>query len=97
MSKIIVCSCEDVALGEIFSAVGQGFTDIESLKRLYGHRHRQVSGQVLCGSNASSSRVESGSKGNFKVGCLMVRESPSARQMQPNLQGPSEFQPFDNP
>jgi len=36
MSKIIVCSCEDVALGEVYSALRQGFTDIESLKRYTG-------------------------------------------------------------
>ena len=36
MSKTIVCSCEDVALNEVYSAVRQGFTDIESLKRYTG-------------------------------------------------------------
>lgn len=36
MDKVIVCHCEDVTLDELYSAVRQGFTDIESLKRYTG-------------------------------------------------------------
>ncbi len=36
MSKIIVCSCEDITMDELSSAMGQGFCEIESLKRYTG-------------------------------------------------------------
>ena len=36
MSKTIVCHCEDVALEEVFSALRQGYCEIESLKRYTG-------------------------------------------------------------
>ena len=36
MTKTIVCHCEDVALDELYSAVAQGYCDIESLKRYTG-------------------------------------------------------------
>lgn len=36
MSKTILCHCEDIELEELFSALSQGFCDIESLKRYTG-------------------------------------------------------------
>jgi len=36
MRKTIVCSCEDITLDELYSAMGQGFCEIESLKRYTG-------------------------------------------------------------
>lgn len=36
MGKKIVCHCEDVEAGEIFSALKQGFGDIETLRRYTG-------------------------------------------------------------
>ncbi len=36
MGKTIVCHCEDITLGEIHTALAQGYGDIESLKRYTG-------------------------------------------------------------
>lgn len=36
MDKTIVCACEDIALTELFSAISQGYAEIESLKRYTG-------------------------------------------------------------
>lgn len=36
MAKTIVCQCEDVSLDEVYSAVRQGYCEIESLKRYTG-------------------------------------------------------------
>jgi bacterioferritin-associated ferredoxin len=36
LSKTILCHCEDISLDELFSALGQGYSDIESLKRFTG-------------------------------------------------------------
>ena len=36
MTKIIVCHCEDITIGEIYTALKQGYGDIESLKRYTG-------------------------------------------------------------
>lgn len=36
MSKIIVCHCEDITLDEVYSALRQGYGEIESLKRYTG-------------------------------------------------------------
>jgi sarcosine oxidase subunit beta len=36
MKKTIVCSCEDITISELVSAMGQGFCEIESLKRYTG-------------------------------------------------------------
>jgi bacterioferritin-associated ferredoxin len=36
MGKTIICHCEDVSLGELLSAIEQGYKDIESIKRYTG-------------------------------------------------------------
>jgi bacterioferritin-associated ferredoxin len=36
MGKTIVCHCEDITLSELYSALGQGYAEIESLKRFTG-------------------------------------------------------------
>lgn len=36
MSKTIVCHCEDISLAELYSALEQGYSEIESLKRYTG-------------------------------------------------------------
>jgi len=36
MTKTIVCHCEDIELEEVFSALSQGYCEIESLKRYTG-------------------------------------------------------------
>lgn len=36
MTKTIVCHCEDIELEEVFSALAQGYCEIESLKRYTG-------------------------------------------------------------
>jgi sarcosine oxidase subunit beta len=36
MSKVVVCRCEDVLLGELVAAIEAGNEDIESLKRYTG-------------------------------------------------------------
>jgi bacterioferritin-associated ferredoxin len=36
MGKTIICHCEDISLGELLSAIEQGYTDIESVKRYTG-------------------------------------------------------------
>jgi bacterioferritin-associated ferredoxin len=36
MAKTIVCRCEDVTLNDLEKAFGQGFRDLESLKRYTG-------------------------------------------------------------
>lgn len=36
MGKTIVCPCEDISLNELFSAISQGYAEIESLKRYTG-------------------------------------------------------------
>lgn len=36
MGKTIVCHCEDITIEELFSALSQGYCDIESLKRFTG-------------------------------------------------------------
>ncbi|MFQ5512022.1 MAG: (2Fe-2S)-binding protein [Candidatus Krumholzibacteriia bacterium] len=36
MAKTILCHCEDVELEEVFSALEQGYGDIETLKRYTG-------------------------------------------------------------
>ncbi len=36
MGRIIVCHCEDISLGELLSAIEQGYRDIESIKRFTG-------------------------------------------------------------
>lgn len=36
MGKTILCHCEDVELDEVFSALAQGYGDIETLKRYTG-------------------------------------------------------------
>lgn len=36
MSKTIVCHCEDITLDELYSALVQGYREIESLKRYTG-------------------------------------------------------------
>ncbi len=36
MGKTILCHCEDIALDELFSALRQGYGEIESLKRYTG-------------------------------------------------------------
>ncbi len=36
MGKTIVCHCEDITLAELFSALAQGYNEIETLKRFTG-------------------------------------------------------------
>ncbi|MEE9269813.1 MAG: (2Fe-2S)-binding protein [Candidatus Krumholzibacteria bacterium] len=36
MPKTILCHCEDVEIGELYSALAQGYGDIETLKRYTG-------------------------------------------------------------
>ena len=36
MSKIILCHCEDVEIDELYSALKQGYSDLETLKRYTG-------------------------------------------------------------
>lgn len=36
MSKIILCHCEDVEVEEVYSALRQGYGDLETLKRYTG-------------------------------------------------------------
>jgi len=36
MGKTILCHCEDVTLDELLSAIDQGYTDIETIKRYTG-------------------------------------------------------------
>jgi len=36
MRKIIICHCEDVTVEELRSALDQGYTDLESIKRFTG-------------------------------------------------------------
>jgi bacterioferritin-associated ferredoxin len=36
MGKTIICHCEDISLGELLSAIEQGYRDIESIKRYTG-------------------------------------------------------------
>jgi bacterioferritin-associated ferredoxin len=36
MSKKIVCHCEDVEIDEVYSAIRQGYGDVETLKRYTG-------------------------------------------------------------
>jgi bacterioferritin-associated ferredoxin len=36
MSKTILCHCEDVEVGEVYSALEQGFGDLETLRRYTG-------------------------------------------------------------
>ncbi len=36
MGKIILCSCEDITLDELHTALAQGYNEIESLKRFTG-------------------------------------------------------------
>ena len=36
MGKTIICHCEDISLEELLSAIEQGYTDIESIKRYTG-------------------------------------------------------------
>lgn len=36
MTRTIVCHCEDIELEEVFSALSQGYREIESLKRYTG-------------------------------------------------------------
>jgi len=36
MSKTILCHCEDIEVEELYSALAQGFGDIETLKRYTG-------------------------------------------------------------
>ena len=36
MTRTIVCHCEDIELEEVFSALSQGYCEIESLKRYTG-------------------------------------------------------------
>lgn len=36
MSKVVVCRCEDVLLGELEQAIESGHRDVESLKRYTG-------------------------------------------------------------
>jgi bacterioferritin-associated ferredoxin len=36
LGKTIVCHCEDISLEELYSALEQGYTEIESIKRFTG-------------------------------------------------------------
>lgn len=36
MAKIIVCHCEDISLDDVYSALEQGYGEIESIKRFTG-------------------------------------------------------------
>ena len=36
MGKIIVCHCEDISLDDLYSALEQGYNEIESIKRFTG-------------------------------------------------------------
>lgn len=36
MPKIILCHCEDVEIEELYSAIEQGYSDLETLKRYTG-------------------------------------------------------------
>jgi bacterioferritin-associated ferredoxin len=36
MGKTILCHCEDVEVGEVYSALEQGFGDLETLRRYTG-------------------------------------------------------------
>lgn len=36
MAKTIVCHCEDISLHELYSALEQGYNEIESIKRFTG-------------------------------------------------------------
>ena len=36
MGKTIVCHCEDISLDDLYSALEQGFSEIESIKRFTG-------------------------------------------------------------
>ena len=36
MAKIILCHCEDVEIDELYSAIQQGYGDLETLKRYTG-------------------------------------------------------------
>ena len=36
MTKVILCHCEDVEIDELYSAISQGYGDLETLKRYTG-------------------------------------------------------------
>ncbi len=36
MAKTIICHCEDISLDDLYSALEQGYAEIESLKRFTG-------------------------------------------------------------
>lgn len=49
MSKSIICSCEDVSVGDVNHAIEKGFTDVESVKRYTGFGTGMCQGKYCMG------------------------------------------------
>jgi bacterioferritin-associated ferredoxin len=64
MSKTIVCHCEDITLSELYSALEQGYCDIESLKRYTGIATGKCQGKCCI---VQTLRVLAGARGRAAV------------------------------
>lgn len=64
MAKTIVCHCEDITLDELFSALAQGYAEIESLKRFTGIATGKCQGKCCI---IQTLRVLAGERGRAAV------------------------------
>lgn len=64
MGKTIVCHCEDITLAELYSALSQGYAEIESLKRYTGIATGKCQGKCCL---TQTLRVLSGTRGRAAV------------------------------
>lgn len=64
MSKTIVCHCEDITLAELYSALSQGYAEIESLKRFTGIGTGKCQGKCCL---LQTLRVLAGTRGRAAV------------------------------
>lgn len=70
MGKTIVCHCEDITLEELFSALEQGYAEIESLKRFTGIGTGKCQGKCCI---IQTLRVLAGERGRTSVEIGMRR------------------------
>jgi bacterioferritin-associated ferredoxin len=64
MAKTMVCHCEDITLDELFSALEQGYAEIESIKRFTGIATGKCQGKCCI---VQTLRVLAGARGRAAV------------------------------
>ena len=96
MAKIIVCHCEDISLDDLYSALEQGYNEIESIKRFTGIGTGKCQGkccliQTLRALDGGSGRRAALSGASAGPGAPLT--PPSATDMDKAIRVPTIRQP----